>query len=125
MAVERPAALDPRALDALRALQRPGGPDIAGNVVRTYLSHAPQLLATLREAVNNGNAAGIRQAAHTFKSSSANVGAMTLAGFCKELEAMGRAQTLAHATQVLLQLEEEYTRVTAALAMIPQAVRVS
>jgi CheY-like chemotaxis protein len=122
LAAARPAALDPRALDALRALQRPGGPDIAGNVVRTYLSHTPQLLATLREAVASGSAAGIRQAAHTFKSSSANVGALTLAGFCKELEAMGRAQALANAPAVLCQLEEEYARVAAALAMTPQGV---
>jgi CheY-like chemotaxis protein len=118
-AMARAAVLDPRALDALRALQRPGGPDIAGNVVRTYLSHAPQLLSTLHEAVTNRDAAGIRQAAHTLKSSSANVGALTLTGFCKELEAMGRAQTLANAPEVLSQLEAEFAGVIAALAMTP------
>jgi signal transduction histidine kinase/DNA-binding response OmpR family regulator len=108
-------SLDPRPLDALRALQQPDGPDVLGNVLRAYLRSAPQLLATLREALTRGEAAAVRQAAHSLKSSSANVGAVALAAHCKELEAMGRANTLNTANTVFEHLEAEYALVEAAL----------
>jgi HPt (histidine-containing phosphotransfer) domain-containing protein len=110
-----PNPLDPAPLQALRALQQPGGPDIVGNVLRTYLAHTPQLLAAMQQAVSSADALALRQAAHSLKSSSANVGAQALAALCKELEAMGRANTLGRAASVLADVEAAYATVHSAL----------
>ena len=42
--------LDFQALDRIRALQRPGAPDILKKVINLYLADAPRLLDTLRDA---------------------------------------------------------------------------
>ena len=86
-----------------------------GKVLRTYLSNAPQLLTTLRTACARDDAAAVHQAAHSLKSSSANVGAMAFSARCKEIEAMGRANSLVNVDTMVAHLEEEYTAVQAAL----------
>ena len=113
--LRRTSPLDPKPLDALRALQQTGGSDVLGKVLRTYLQSAPPLLTALREAVAGSDAAAVRQAAHSLKSSSAQIGALALSAHCKELEALGRANTLTNAPTVLAYLEEEYPVVEAAL----------
>ena len=107
--------LDRKALDALRALRRPGRPDVVEKIVSGFLRSAPEALTTMREALSRGDAVMLHRAAHGFKSSSGNVGAMTLSGYCRELEALGRANALTDATAVLDRLTAEYTRVEAAL----------
>jgi len=114
--------LDPKSLDVLRALQQTGGSDVLGKVLRTYLRSAPPLLIALREAVTGGDAAAVRQAAHSLKSSSAQVGALVFSAHCKELEALGRANTLTNAPTVLAYLEEEYPVVEAALTATLEAL---
>ena len=67
------------------------------------------------EAVAQGNADGLRNVAHTLKSSSANVGALGLAELCKELERMGKEGKFENLAEVLAGVEEEYKRVVEAL----------
>jgi HPt (histidine-containing phosphotransfer) domain-containing protein len=98
---------------------------VLGNVLRAYLGSAPQLLATLREALACGNATAVRQAAHSLKSASANVGALAVAAHCKEIEAMGRANTLTNATMVLQHIEADYALVDAALTAELDAISCS
>jgi CheY-like chemotaxis protein len=116
------ASLDPQPLDALRALQQTGGSDVLGKVLRTYLRSAPPLLTALREAVAGGDAAAVRQAAHSLKSSSDQVGALVFSAHCKALEALGRANTLTNAPTILAYLEEEYRVVEAALTATLEAL---
>jgi two-component system sensor histidine kinase/response regulator len=85
------AKLDPRALDQMRALGRPGAPSVVGKVIRMYLKNTPELLSALRTAMVERNSKGVHQAAHSLKSASANVGATTLAELCRSLEADARA----------------------------------
>ena len=108
--------LDRKVLDALRALRRPGRPDVVGKIVDAFLTSSPALLATMREAVTRSDAEALHRAAHTFKTSSANVGAVTLSAHCRELEAAGRARTLTNAATLLERITTEYGRVEAALA---------
>jgi len=114
--IARPASLDPEALDHLRALQKGSAGDIFGKVVQSYLNTAPQLLQSIREAVARNDAAALRRAAHTLKSSSASLGALVLAALCKDLEAMGRADRIAEAATVLPALLTEGEAVRVALA---------
>ncbi|HPP46535.1 MAG TPA: Hpt domain-containing protein, partial [Accumulibacter sp.] len=71
-------------------------------------------------AVQEGDADGLRKAAHGMKSSSANVGAEALAALCKELELIGRAGTVDGADELLVQAEQELRQVLAALDRQPE-----
>jgi HPt (histidine-containing phosphotransfer) domain-containing protein len=84
-------------------------------MIDSYLATTPPLLQKLRQSVANGDAAGVRLAAHTLKSGSADMGAMTLSKISAELEAMGKAGTLDGAEELVARAETEYGRVRAAL----------
>jgi CheY-like chemotaxis protein len=111
----REAVLDRRPLDALRALQRPGRPNVLEKVLGAFRESSSQLVAAMQAALSRGDGHAVYQAAHSLKSGSANVGATTLSTHCREIEALGRANALADATAVFERLEAEYALVEAAL----------
>jgi len=86
-----------------------------GEVIQLYLTDAPRLKEAMEAAGLRGDGDGLRKAAHTLKSSSANIGALGLADLCRELERIGRQGKLENIEQVLSELEKEYHRVLAAL----------
>ncbi len=107
--------IDREALENIRALQRPGASDLVGKVVSKFLASSPGLLQNLRRAAVEGDARGVELAAHSLKSSSANVGANRLAAQCKELEREARINgSLPHQGR-LQELEAEFEAVRAAL----------
>jgi len=79
-------AVDFTLLDDLQVLQVNGEESIIEKVVFAYLKAAPPLLETIGEYPENTNRDDVRVAAHTLKSSSANVGAMVLSDLCRRLE---------------------------------------
>jgi HPt (histidine-containing phosphotransfer) domain-containing protein len=89
-APEPQSTLDPRALDQIRALERPGTPSMLGRVIEVYLTTTPDLLSAMREGVAHRDTEAIRQAAHSLKSASANLGATQLAQMCQALEGQAR-----------------------------------
>ena len=103
--------IDEKALDAIRALQRPGRPDILQKVVGLYLGNSPNLLVSLKAAIENNEPEGVRAAAHSLKSSSANLGAASLAALCKVLEDMGRTGAIESAMEKLTEVEENFVLV--------------
>jgi CheY-like chemotaxis protein len=107
--------IDPRAIEQIRALQRPGAPDILHKVIATYLQEAPQLLDAVRQAVAKDDAQALHHAAHSLKSTSAMLGAHTLAGLCKQLEALGHTHTTVNAAPLFAAVEAEYESVRTAL----------
>ena len=117
-----PAQLDPisrdkmaGALEMIRMLPGNRGMEVLRKVVDLYLASTPTLLQTMREAESGGDAEKLKAAAHSFKSSSANLGAVRLAGVCFELENLGRSGSTEGALPLLLQAEEEYRLVRNAL----------
>jgi CheY-like chemotaxis protein len=108
-------SLDRKALDTLRSLRKGGTPDLLHKVLHMYLNTAPQLLHTIRDAVARSDALALQQAAHSLKSSSANVGALQLAAFSKEMEALGKTQSLIQTGSLLAAMEAEYAVVEEAL----------
>jgi two-component system sensor histidine kinase/response regulator len=103
--------LDERALAQIRALQRPGQPSMLGKIIGIYLDSSPVLLQRLRDAVATGDGEALRQAAHSFKSGCANLGATQLAARCSELEQQGRDQRLEEAAALLQAVEIDYIQV--------------
>lgn len=110
--VEEPAskasAIDRATLDAIRTLQQPGAPDLVHRMITVYLDDSEKKLQELRRVVRASQAPLIREVAHSLKSASATVGATALAALLKELEMLGRAQTLEGAPTLLDRIEQEY-----------------
>jgi CheY-like chemotaxis protein len=103
-------------LDNIRSLQTDNGPDLVGKVVGIYLDRSPSLIDALEQAVQNGGFEDISKTAHSLKSSSANLGAMALAGLCKELEIAGKKQELGEAKRLLENIKMEYDAVRKTLS---------
>ena len=99
------------ALEKIRALSRDGGDVLVQKVVDAYVGDVPQHLRTLRAAIGGHDAGTVKRIAHSLKSASANVGAETLAGLCKDLEHLGRADTVEGAELLLDDMEHEFQAV--------------
>ena len=108
------SVIDPAALAGIRALQRPGQPDLVVRVVSSYLETSQEIVRRIRVAVASQNATELRAAAHRLKSSSAQLGASAVADDCRELEMMGKNQELTHTDEVLRRFEEHYMAACAA-----------
>ncbi len=115
---ESPAVLDPAPLEQLRTIQRPGRPSTLGRVIRLYLDNAPTLVAGIEAAIQAGDSRALAQAAHSLKSSSANLGATSLAVECRKLEELGCQERLAQAGAPWQALACEYPRVVEALRKV-------
>ncbi len=113
-----PTVLDLDTLQRLQDLSRPGKPEVLKKLITTYLTDSGPLQATMREAVNRGDATLLRDTAHSLKGSSAALGAIPLAEHCRALEALGREQQLALAVTSLAALESSYASTRAALTAI-------
>ena len=89
-----------------------------GELLDAYFMDVPRLLSELRHAVSNQQPQQLQRSAHSLKSASATFGALHLTAMCKELEFMGRANTLNGADELVLRVEAEYARVQTALESI-------
>ncbi len=103
--------LDDSALDELYAVI---GQD-ASRIVTVFLEDAPHLLAQLERAALAPDYAALRDAAHSLKSSSANLGAMALSGAAKRIELGARMQTLDRPAVAVAIVNEEFERARKAL----------
>ena len=87
-------------------------------MIHAYVDDTPQQLRALHQAIGALNPGHLRKSAHSLKSSSANVGAETLAQLCKELETLGRAGSTDGAATLLDQLENEFAAVRLSFSTI-------
>lgn len=109
------AHLDRAALEMIRRVQREGQPNILARVINLYLEDTPKLMQSIKEAMSQRDAAKLQYAAHSLKSSSARLGAQTLAAICKDLEDMGRNNSTGEVASTLSVLEFEYETTCRAL----------
>lgn len=111
----RASPLDQAALDAIRVIETPENPNFLETIIAKYLVSAEELLASLGDALRHGDAKALHAAAHSLKSSSANVGAAGLSEFCRVLEEMARTDDLANARTLEAAVAQEFASVRAAL----------
>ena len=109
------SVLDTGILQNIRTLERNGARGMFGKVIDIYFGDAPRLLKALRAGLAEDNADAVCLAAHTLKSSSANLGASSLAGLCRDVEGRARRNSLEGVYDLLCQIESEYESVHAAL----------
>ena len=92
-------------------LKRPGHPDPLGKLLAIYLKDSRLLIDQLRQAIESNDPATLHAVAHRLKSSSATLGALTVAARCKELEALGRERRIEEAPDRFRELERDFTAV--------------
>jgi PAS domain S-box-containing protein len=109
------AVIDPGIWAELQSLQQPGEEDIVQSLVEAYLEDARALIAELAAAVRAGEAQKISRTAHTFKSTSAAIGALNLAELLKEADMLGRAGALDAVADLYGRILMEYEAVAEAL----------
>ena len=103
-----PDGIDRTILDRIRAIEAQGSTGLLTTVITYYVNESPGMIASLRKAVEADDARTMQELAHSLKSASANVGARTVAGLCKEMEMAGRAKTTQAGPGLLLQIEREF-----------------
>jgi CheY-like chemotaxis protein len=115
-----PAALNPRAIDALRALEEPGSPPLVSQLVNDFLATADAGLARIEAAAAEGQPKSMSQYAHTLKSSAAILGAEALAGCYREIERCGREGGVERAPALIERTRSEQGQALAALRQLLQ-----
>lgn len=106
-AIDLPS-LDPAALERLK---RFGGGKLLGEMIRLFLTAAPERITAARVAVDANDAPALELALHSLKSSSAQLGAMRMQRLCAQGEQDARDGNLAAVRPVVGDLEQEFTRV--------------
>jgi len=110
------AVLDADALERLRELDPHGQSRLLERVLRAFESSASRLSRQFDEARRAGDMHGVRHVVHTLKSSSASIGALTLARLCAEIETAIRAEAFGSLPERLDAMDRE-------LAAVLQAVQ--
>ena len=112
------AVLDAHVLERLQALERKGTQSLTVRLARIFLDSTPALFDQLRDAVEAGNLAGARNAAHTLKTCHANLGATRMSALCARIEGHAHAAEPAAALTCMNEAEAEYPRVIAAVSAL-------
>jgi two-component system, sensor histidine kinase and response regulator len=110
-----PAVMD---RSILRALARDVGDDsLVEEICELFLAEAGPRLETMQRAAASGDAETLRDNAHTLKGSSANVGAIAVAGAAAEIERHAGAEDIEGAGPWLIRLSDAVTLTRAALGL--------
>ena len=106
-----PPVLDHEILDELRAML---GGDL-DHLIDVFLADTPRLIGTLEQAATGPDYEALRDAAHSLKSSSANLGAMSLSAAAKRVELGARERLLERPAVAVALVANEFNRARAAL----------
>lgn len=119
----RRALLDQTTLCELRALGAELGEDVLGEVARAFEETTPALVREIAAAAAARDFARLARAAHTLKSSSAQVGAQRLRDLALELEAAARVGRSEDAEAIAAACAEELAAVRGSLATLERGAR--
>lgn len=103
--------LDHSMLEELREIAG----DETARIISLFLEDAPRLITALEKGAAVPDLEAMREAAHTLKSSSANVGAMALSAAAKRVELGARAMKLDRPAVAVALVIAEYARARMAL----------
>jgi len=112
---EADAPIDFAALNAIRALESAQQPTLLADLIRLHRERAAELIQDLRCALEDDDADAVRQAARALETGSGNVGALTVAALCREVEWLVRNGDTARAKTAFDQLVQENARAQQAL----------
>ncbi len=100
--------VDQNAWKSITSLQRPEKPDVLAKILSLYLADSHTLVTTLRQGMRDGNAQVVSHAAHSLRSRSAMLGAVSLSTICRQLEDFSRQGQLKEAEPLVDPLTEAF-----------------
>ena len=89
-------------LDEFKELMGDEGEEEMKELVGLYLEDGPAQLTLMTDSLADGDVEGFKRAAHSFKSSCGNIGAMGLQALCLDLEQKAIAGELGAACEPIL-----------------------
>jgi len=116
--VKSGASVQPDTIEQLRGMDDDGR--FLNRIIGAYLEKSPTDIEQLYQGLALADAEALRKAAHSFKSSSYNLGAHHLAELCKTVEMMGRECDLEGVAELCAGIEAEYLRARKALIKIQE-----
>ncbi len=81
-----------RVIESLKELGGDDDPGLVLELIGLFLQDAPQRMSDIQSSLASGDIGTLERAAHTLKSSSANIGAARLSENCKSMEELARNQ---------------------------------
>jgi two-component system, sensor histidine kinase and response regulator len=112
----------PDALVGLQSLYPGNSKQIIQRLIELYLNNAGSLLTNLEKAWEQGNIDSIKEAAHTLKSSSLQIGASRLAEMCRTVETEARQQRFDKSNHVVTQMRQQFRITSTALSAYLEAI---
>lgn len=109
--------LDCETVASLKSIRDNKGVSLFEKAAAIYLQTAPDCAEKIHASINRGRAEEIGKMAHSLKSSSANLGAKTLAVQCQALETAGRNGDLSELDRLYKNFESHFIRVRHALTL--------
>ena len=100
--------VDPSILETYREVMEAEGDDFVADILNTFYPSAQELMDSLDEALRENDVDRFVRAAHSFKSTSATVGALCVSGLAADLEARGMRGDLPALKPLLVELREAY-----------------
>lgn len=111
-------AIDPQAIENLRALNPGDNDEFLREIAGIYLEDTPQRIAELDSSLVAGDTPTFTRAAHSIKGSSANLGANEVRATAEKLEHQSRATGLSGVAALIAQLKTDYARAEAELGRL-------
>jgi CheY-like chemotaxis protein len=109
------APLDESYLQGLRQLEKGNEPGLVNDLFKSYLDSTPGLIAKARHALRTPGSPELRQAVHSLRGTSGNLGAHQLARICGDLEQAAEGKDTALMMELFHRLEAEFARVRTAM----------
>ncbi|MCW8860102.1 MAG: Hpt domain-containing protein [Deltaproteobacteria bacterium] len=103
--------IDDSAIEMLHQIQPADKPGFVTRMIKLYQTSTQTNIAQLQEVYAINNLEQLTGAAHTLKSSNANIGAMEIASVAEELERDCRRNNLAYCNQQITVIVQEFNRV--------------
>ena len=113
-----PGRIETSFLDAIRALQSPGKPDLLKRVIDQYFAEGGRRVDAIRGGFAAGDAVAVRDACHRLKSSSGYSGARFLSEHCAELENICKEGILPADLTLLTRIEQGYLQASSELELL-------
>jgi signal transduction histidine kinase/response regulator RpfG family c-di-GMP phosphodiesterase len=117
------STIDQAALDQIRALRRPGRPNLLLRLLDDYLENTPKRLDEIAAAIEKNDLRVASSVAHSLKSISATLGATVLARSLGRLEEAARTQQADAARTEAAGLRAEYEQARAVFLGLQQEER--
>ncbi len=107
--------IDPQKIEELKEWVDDEDPDFFIELLEDYMNNSEENLKAIRYAIQAKDTATVVKTAHILKGASSNIGAVNMTELSKQLQHLGRAETLEGAVELIDRLDVELVEVKSEL----------